>query len=160
MIRTVDPPTTEVHDSVFRIMSYNIGYMSGMTNNEPVRPERTLYESNLASGLRFLDAIDADIIAFQEIDYGSQRSYEIDQEKEIADKLHYPYVARAVNWDKKYVPFPYWPISVHFGKVLSGQSVLSKFPILQQSVDTLSKVASAPFYYNAYYLERLAQVCT
>ncbi len=64
-------------------------------------------------------------MAFQEIDYGSARRYHVDQEERIASAFHYPYRARAVNWDKRYVAFPYWPPSAHFGKIISGQSVVN-----------------------------------
>ncbi|TYP96318.1 endonuclease/exonuclease/phosphatase family metal-dependent hydrolase [Sphingobacterium allocomposti] len=144
-------------DTVFSIMTYNIGYLSGMTNNEPVKRDESLFSANLQQAVGLLGHLKPDIVCLQEIDYGSVRSYLVDQEAELADTI-YPFVARAVNWDKRYVPFPYWPPSVHFGKVLSGQSVLSKFPVTEHLVDTLAQVASVPFYYRAFYLHRLAQV--
>jgi len=145
------------NDSTFSLLTYNIGYLSGMTNNEAVKREQALFNNNLTQAQNLIHQLKPDILCFQEIDYASSRSYEINQEEAIA-KTDYPYVARAVNWDKKYVAFPYWPISMHFGKIVSGQSVLSKYPIEGQTVDTLARVASAPFFYNAFYLERLAQI--
>ena len=53
---------------------------------------------------------------------------------------------------------PYWPPSAHFGRILSGQAVLSRYPIAKNDRIVLEKVASNPFYYNAVYLDRLAQV--
>ncbi|SKB28382.1 Metal-dependent hydrolase, endonuclease/exonuclease/phosphatase family [Parapedobacter luteus] len=144
-------------DTVFSIMTYNIGYLSGMTNNEPVKRDESLFSANLRQAADLLGHLKPDIVCLQEIDYGSTRSYSVDQEAALADTI-YPFAARAVNWDKRYVPFPYWPPSVHFGKVLSGQSILSKFPVTEHVVDTLAEVASAPFYYRAFYLHRLAQV--
>lgn len=47
---------------------------------------------------------------------------------------------------------------MHFGKVVSGQSIISKYPIKKQQRIVLESVADAPFYRNAFYLERLAQV--
>lgn len=141
----------------FSVMTYNIGYLSGMTNNRALHREDSLFKENMERAKALLDSLRPDIIGFQEIDYGSRRSYCTDQEQALAYE-RYPYAARAVNWDKKYVPFPYgWP-SLHFGKILSGQSVLSQYPITEQQADTLSPVLSAPFYYRAFYLERLAQV--
>ena len=52
--------------------------------------------------------------------------------------------AYAVNWDKRYVPFPYWPPVVHFGEMLSGQGVLSKFPILMNKKIVLQKPEENP----------------
>ena len=141
----------------FRILTYNIGYLSGMTNNLPVEKPRSLFEDNMARVLENLSLIDADILAFQEIDYDSDRSYNIDQHAVIGD-LGYRYSAKTVNWDKRYVPFPYYPFSMHFGKVISGQSVLSKYPILEQERIELERNQDNPFYYDSFYLDRLAQV--
>lgn len=158
-VSVVQVDTAALNDSVFRIMTYNLGYLSGLTNNQPVQPAKTLFDTHLKKASDLLRQKNLDIIAFQEIDYGSDRSYNMDQEELLAKAGTFPYVARAVNWDKRYVPFPYWPPTVHFGRIVSGQSLLSKYPIMDQKVDTLSKVQSAPFFYNHFYLERLAQVC-
>jgi len=146
-----------LHDSTFSLLTYNIGYLSGMTNNEAVKRNRSLFDSNLQNAQNLIKQLQPDIVCFQEIDYESSRSYEVNQEEALT-KTGYTYTARAINWDKKYVAFPYWPISMHFGKIVSGQSVLSKYPIESQQIDTLAKVATAPFFYNAFYLERLAQI--
>lgn len=141
----------------FRILTYNIGYLSGMTNNLPLEKPRSLFETNMNRVLENLRRIDADLLAFQEIDYDSDRSYNIDQH-EVIGELGYRYSAKAVNWDKRYVPFPYYPFSMHFGKVISGQSVLSKYPILEQERIELERNQDNPFYYDSFYLDRLAQV--
>lgn len=145
------------NDSVFSIATYNIGYLSGMTNNRPVPKPKSLFETNLQKVKKETKAVNPDIIAFQEIDYNASRSYHINQEEEIAS-LGYNYSARTVNWDENYLPFPYWPISMHFGKVISGQSILSKYPLANQERVVLSRVEDSPFYRDAFYLERLAQI--
>jgi len=144
-------------DSIYSIVTYNIGYLSGMTNNRAVAKPKSLFDDNLKKVIDEFRSLNADIIAFQEIDYASARSYEVNQQNEIA-KLGYNYVAEAVNWDETYVPFPYWPPSMHFGKVLSGQSIISKFTINAHERIILERVADNPFYRDALYLERLAQV--
>jgi endonuclease/exonuclease/phosphatase family metal-dependent hydrolase len=148
-------PTTT--DSTLLVASYNIGYLSGMTNNKAIRAEDFLYNKNLNSAIKHLKNLNADILAFQEIDFNSQRSYHVNQNTVISDSL-FAYSASAVNWDKKYVPFPYWPISVQFGEMLSGQSVVSKYKIENNERIVLQKVKDKPFYYNSFYLDRLAQV--
>ncbi|RZM79172.1 endonuclease/exonuclease/phosphatase family protein [Leptolyngbya iicbica] len=142
----------------FSVVSYNIGYLSGLTNNQAVRPAASLYETNLAAAIAALAPLNPDIVALQEIDLESRRSYQVDQVAALGDALAYPQRAIAINWDKRYVPFPYWPPAVHFGQMLSGQAILSRWPIVEQERIVLSKVASKPFYYNALYLDRLAQV--
>jgi len=144
-------------DTIHSILTYNIGYLSGMTNNLPVEKPKSLYDQNLNKVIYELKKVNADILAFQEIDYKSKRSYFIDQQFELA-KLGYPYYGQNINWDKKYVPFPYYPISTNFGKILSGQSVLSKYPILDMERIELSRNSNSLFFYDSFYLDRLAQV--
>jgi len=145
------------NDSILSIATYNIGYLSGMTNNLPIAKPKSLFDNNLAKVKSVLKPLNIDILAFQEIDFASDRSHDVNQQQEIA-KLGYPYIGQTVNWDKRYLPFPYWPISLQFGHVYSGQSVLSKYPITKQDRIILESVASDPFYRTAFYLDRLAQV--
>ena len=145
------------NDSVFSIVTYNIGYLSGMTNNLPIPKSKELFDDNLTKVLKETKKINPDIIAFQEIDYNASRSFNINQQNEIA-KLGYKYVAEAVNWDKRYLPFPYWPISMQFGKVVSGQSIISKYSLKEHKRVVLVRVKDAPFYRDAFYIDRLAQV--
>lgn len=145
------------NDSVFKIMTYNVGYLSGMTNNQAVKREKKLYDDNLNALKERLNILRPDVIAFQEIDFDAARSFSVDQMEEVSN-LGYRYAAKAVNWDERYVPFPYgWP-SDHFGKVISGQSVQSKYEIKTQDRIVLQRVQDSPFYRDAFYLDRLAQV--
>jgi len=145
------------NDSVFSIVTYNIGYLSGLTNNTSTKNQKSFFDKNLQLVLDQFKIIDADILAFQEIDYASKRSFNVNQQNEIA-KLGYDYIGQAINWDKKYLPFPEFPISSHFGRVLSGQSILSKYKIANQDRFELERDKSNPFYYDAFYIDRLAQV--
>ncbi|MDY0780220.1 endonuclease/exonuclease/phosphatase family protein [Tenacibaculum sp. IB213877] len=145
------------NDSIYSIVTYNIGYLSGMTNNRAIAKPKELFDGNMKKVISEVKKVNPDIIAFQEIDYNSARSYEINQEEEIA-KLGYNYVANGVNWDERYVPFPYWPPSMHFGKMISGQSIVSKYPLKDYERIVLERVADSPYYRDAFYLERLAQV--
>jgi len=145
------------NDSIFSIITYNIGYLSGMTNNLAVEKPKSLFNNNLQTSLTQFKKINADIIAFQEIDFDSKRSYYINQQNEIA-KLGYNFVGETINWDKKYLPFPYFPISMHFGKILSGQSILSKYRIIKQERFPLERNKTNAFYYDAFYIDRLAQI--
>ncbi|PQJ82825.1 endonuclease/exonuclease/phosphatase family protein [Polaribacter glomeratus] len=156
-ILETDSMETPAKDSVFSIVTYNIGYLSGMTNNLPVAKSKQLFIDNMAIVLAETKKINPDIIAFQEIDYSASRSYFINQQEEIA-KLGYGYRAQTINWDERYLPFPYWPISMQFGKVVSGQSIISKYPLKEHQRIVLSRVADEPYYRNVFYLERLAQV--
>ncbi len=142
------------------IVSYNLGYLSGLANNTTAKTDRDFFEANQRQVIAALKQVKPDIVAFQEIDFDSKRSYGVNQAKAIAQGLDLINGAIAISWDKNYVPFPFWPLSAHFGKILSGQAILSRwpFPIQKNSRVVLEKVASNPFYYNAFYLDRLAQV--
>ena len=150
------PLKTEADD--ISLVCYNMGYLSGLTNNQAVERTRQLYDANLATAIAALQSVSPDIVALQEVDLGSKRSFDVDQVAEIATALAYPQQAIAINWDKRYVPFPFWPPSAHFGSILSGQALLSRFPIKRHERLVLQKVPSNPFFYNALYLDRLAQV--
>ena len=150
-------PEKKQNDSVFSIITYNIGYLSGMTNNLPVKKGKVFFDENLERVLAKFKKLDPDFIAFQEIDFASKRSYDVNQQNEIA-KLGYNFVGQAVNWDKRYLPFPEFPIRMQYGRILSGQSILSKFEITHQDRLELKRNATNPFYYDAFYLDRLAQI--
>lgn len=140
------------------IITYNIGYLSGMSNNLPVETNKLFFQSNQNKLISLINRIDPDIVAFQEIDYESRRSFYANQIDSISMKTSLQNTASAINWDKKYVPFPYWPLSKHFGQVISGQSVASRFPIESNEAIVLDKRYDAPFYYKAFYLDRLIQI--
>ena len=150
-------PQSKDKDSVYSIVTYNVGYLSGMTNNLPIAKPKELFDTNLKKVKEELSKVQPDIIAFQEIDYNASRSYEVNQEDEFS-KLGYNYIARGVNWDERYLPYPYWPPSMHFGKVVSGQSILSKYKLKDYERIVLERVPDSPFYRDALYLDRLVQV--
>lgn len=146
--------TTSSNDSTIKIMTYNVGYLSGMTNNSAEWKDEALTVNNYKKLISLLDSITPDLISFQEIDFHSKRSNWIDLHDSLATH-YYPWSVKAINWDNNYVPFPYWPPSVHFGRILSGQSIMSKWELADPKREVLKKVESNPFYYNAFYLDRL-----
>lgn len=150
-------PLKSNNDSIYSIITYNVGYLSGMTNNLPFEKSKSLFTDNMKALKSNLNTVNPDVIAFQEIDFDSDRSFNINQSIEVS-KLGYMNDAQTINWDTHYVPFPYGRPSVHFGKVISGQSLVSKFPINYHKTYTLKRVESMPFLKDAFYLDRLAQV--
>jgi len=135
-------------------MTYNIGYLSGMTNNTANWKDNSFTELHYNQLINLIDTENPDLIAFQEIDYHSKRSSWIDLHDSLTTRF-YPWSVKAINWDNNYVPFPYWPPRVNFGRILSGQSVMSKWELADPQREVLAKVKSNPFYYNAFYLDRL-----
>lgn len=144
----------------YTIVSYNIGYLSGLANNTTEKLERSFYDKNLRRAIAAIKSVNPDIVAFQEIDFSSKRSYGVNQVEAIARATQLYNGATVTSWDKNYVPFPYWPPTAHFGKILSGQAILTNLwlPIQENRRFVLEQVADKPFFYKAFYLDRLAQV--
>ena len=143
----------------YTLVSYNIGYLSGLANNTTERLAQSVYDENLARAIAAIKSVSPDIVAFQEIDFDAKRSYGVDQARAIGEATKLNNGNIAVNWNKNYVPFPYWPPSAHFGRMLSGQAILTRaFTMLENRRLVLERVADKPFFYNAFYLDRLAQV--
>lgn len=152
---SADPNSTA--PDTLTVTTYNIGYLSGMTNNEPVVRSDSLLSANLEQAITLLQNTDSDVIGFQEIDFGSARSGYVQQLDTIATRLGYAAGTKAVNWDERYLPFPYgWP-AVHFGRTVSGQALLSQFPIQDHGREVLPRPDQF-FVRDAFYLDRLAQV--
>ena len=142
------------------IMTYNIGYLSGMTNNLAADTDEEFYSNNEQRAIELFEKYHPTIAGFQEIDFESSRSYDVNQLDAIGIANNYHNSATTVNWDKNYLPFPYWPISAQYGRMLSGQAVLSEFTITSNERIVMEKPESNPAYYNAFYIDRLAQVAT
>ena len=155
--RTYAPaPDTTLPDTL-TVTTYNIGYLSGMRNNEPVVRPDSLFYANMDQAVRFFRKTDPDLVGVQEIDFGGARVAHVDQLDTLAARLGFPTAARAVNWDERYLPFPYGRPAVNFGRTLSGQAVLSRFPIREHVRNVLPRPPQ-PFFRDAFYLDRLAQV--
>jgi len=156
-VRKFDVPERPQKDTL-SVMTYNLGYLSGMANNLPVDMPQELFETNLNRAKSILRSLAPDIIGFQEIDFRSERSQYFQQLDSLAFLGEYSMAYQSVNWDKEYVPFPYWPIKYHFGEMLSGQAILTFYEIEKSETVVLEKPINAPFYYNKFYLDRLVQI--
>lgn len=152
--------SSDSHKNTLTVVTYNIGYASGEKNNQPQKLTKQEVLHNLNTMVALLKDVDADIIALQEVDFSASRTHGIAQWHYLAEKLGMPYAATVVTWNKKYVPWPYWPPQAHFGRILSGQAVLSRYPILKQQHLVFDKPPDNPFWYNWFYLDRIAQKLT
>lgn len=138
------------------VATYNVGYGSGVKNNKDAAT-REETQKNLAEIVAALRRLNPDLIALQEVDFNSRRSFGIDQFRYLAEQLGMPYGAYVVTWNQRYIPYPYWPPRLHFGRVLSGQAILSRFPIRSHETKTLPKPEANPFWYNWFYLNRVLE---
>ncbi|RED93878.1 endonuclease/exonuclease/phosphatase family protein [Marinoscillum furvescens] len=142
----------------FSVLTYNVGYFSGMTNNLPLERSEAFFKENLESGLKTLWTIKPDILGLQEVDFGSSRSFNYNQQDTIAVRLGYKYAYQSINWNKRYVPFPYWPPSLQFGRLLSGQSIISHYQINPIHTITLQRPENQHFFRDKFYIDRLLQI--
>lgn len=149
--------TAEGTPSSLRVVSYNIGYASGMKNNQGAVLQPEEVEANLAEIAHQLEFLRADIICLQEVDFRAHRTFDQDQLQYLAQRLKMPYVAYVITWNKRYIGWPYWPPQRHFGHMVSGQAVLSRYPIEGQDLLSFKKPEEKPFWYNWFYLDRVAQ---
>lgn len=138
-------------------VTYNIGYASGKKNNQPEKLSEQEVKSNLDVIASEIKKLNPDVVALQEVDFASDRTHQINQFEYLAKALNMPYGAYVVTWNKRYLPWPYWPPKVHYGKMISGQAILSRYPIENQRVLEFSKPTENPFWYNWFYLDRVAQ---
>ncbi len=143
-----------------KVISYNIGYASGNKNNKAAPLSEQEVRDNLDNMILELQPLNADIIALQEVDLRAQRTFDIDQLQYLARGLNLPYTAYVTTWNKRYVAWPFWPIRAHFGRMVSGQAILSRYPIIDQQTFTFDKPEENPFWYNMFYLDRIAQRVT
>ena len=151
-------PQVERDPSTLTVLTWNIawGYGWGSEGSGNAKP-RAHFERNLDTMGRVLATLKPDLILLQEADFDSARSHRMDQAERLARQSGLTYVAPAVSWSANYVPFPYWPPSDHFGRVLSGGAVLSRYPLKNNRVELLSKPTENPWWYNLFYLFRFVQ---
>jgi len=135
-------------------IAWNIAYGRGPGDDtDGPWPEET-FTRNLDAIAALILASGADLAALQEVDLGAARSYDVHQGRYLLDRLGWPAMSCVVTWENNYVPFPYWPPDRHFGRMRSGQCLLSRWPIEGATRYRLPQPAANPFWYNWFYLHR------
>ncbi len=117
------------------LVSWNIGY-GGLGEDMDffydggtrTRTSREQTEENLHAIISKLKelSVESDFILLQEVDFGSKRSYGVDQFQMISEALGYKYSSTALNYKSPFVPIP---IGDPLGRVESGVVTLSRYPI-------------------------------
>lgn len=124
-------PDTLLANALYKCVSWNIGY-AGLGQNmdffydggERTRDTEENTRENLVQIGAYLDkASEVDFILLQEVDVGSKRSYEIDQQAYIRRLMPGHKVFYAENYSSFYVPLP---LSEPMGGVGSGLLLLSR----------------------------------
>jgi endonuclease/exonuclease/phosphatase family metal-dependent hydrolase len=138
------------------VLTYNVGFASGMANNRPVTLGQEEGRKNLHAVMSVLAVQQPDLAALQEVDGAARRSFFVDQARELARAADLEHGCFTPNWNKRYVPFPPWPPSVHYGPIYSGLALLSRYPIIDHETIPLPPPAKNPVY-RALYLRRVIQ---
>lgn len=150
-----------VATSTLTVMSWNIAWGFGWGSEGSQKPTGKKGKAEITAALERIGAAiraqNADIVLLQEVDFDSKRSFHIDQAAILARASGLRYFAPAVSWRANYIPFPYWPISAHFGPMKSGGGILSRYPIAANEVQLLPKPPKNLFIYNWFYLFRYLQ---
>lgn len=151
------PNPESVSDSTFTLLTWNLGY-GGLgkevdffyDGGKMVTSPKAHVEKNVAGIKNFLaENKDVDFIMLQEVDRDSKRSWKIDEANEFAKVLPQHNYAFTVNYDVKYLPFPFTdPI----GKVYGGLQTLSKFTPIECKRIALPGITDFPR--KIFYLER------
>lgn len=150
----------EITPPVLKVFTWNMGYAYGLGSEGQGYEQKSadFFKDKIHEMGLLLQKSEADIVFLQEIDFGSKRSAFADQAQNLAEISGYRYVAYAPSWVAHYIPFPYMPVKNHFGKINSGGAILSKYPILKNTVQLLEKPDSNPWWYNLFYLHRYFQI--
>lgn len=144
-------------DSSFSFLIWNLGY-GGLgkevdffyDGGKMVTSPKDHVLKNNAGISSFLAANkNTDFVMMQEVDRNSKRSWKIDQPTEFAKVLPGHNYAFAVNYDVKYLPFPFTdPI----GKVLGGLQTLATYTPVESKRIALPGITDFPR--KIFYLER------
>lgn len=138
-------------------MTYNIGHGQGVKDLPWDWRDAEVTKAQLKEVANVINHLKPDFILLQEVDLDSHRTHRINQAEFLLGQTHYPYSACAIVWDKNYIPFPYWPIKHHIGKVLSSNCIFSKYPLKNHESIIFAKPESNAFWYNWGYIDRGVQ---
>lgn len=136
------------------VMTWNIHYGCGPA----LTVECTETQESI---LGFLDGIAAlirkvnpDIVALQEVDRDAFRTYGIDQLEYLRKKTGLEHGAWTSTWEANWVPHPGLNPRNHIGRIVSGQAILSRFPLRAPKRHRLAQPPANGFVYNLFYLHR------
>ena len=110
------------------ILSLSLAYGLGSPPYPRAAPNAASICDRLDRLIETIVVSGADIALLQEVDFASQRTYDIDQLYYIAAALGWGYAARAVTWECRYLP---WPWRQPSGRLRAGMGVISRYPLIQ-----------------------------
>ncbi|MCB9791814.1 MAG: endonuclease/exonuclease/phosphatase family protein [Alphaproteobacteria bacterium] len=103
-------------------------------------------------------ALQVDVLLVQELDRESDRSGRLDQLRELRLATGLGHAAWVTTWDRSWVPFPlHVHPSQHYGRVWSGQAVLSRLPIAANRSLPMPQPAANGRVHNYFYRQASVQ---
>jgi endonuclease/exonuclease/phosphatase family metal-dependent hydrolase len=147
------PAVLETGEEV-TVATWNIHYGGGPTLEVGRGQSRAEVVENLDAIAAEIRSWDADIVALQEVDRSAIRSYDIDQLAWLQRATGMPYAVWTPTWDARWVPHPGLNPKMHIGRVLSGQAILSRYPLTAAQHVRLPQPEQAGTLYNSFYLHR------
>ena len=142
-------------------MTWNLsyGYGIGSEGTDIYQPmPKDHFESSLHAISELIRFENPDVVLLQEIDFDAKRSHFINELDDLSRKSGLLYRDPIISWNSPYVPYPGLKPSRHFGKVVSGGGILSRFPIEKIAHDLLPKPRENGSIYNYFYLNRYLQL--
>lgn len=136
------------------VVTWNLHYGYGPVLEQGRGASRATVIEHLERVAAQIRALDADIVALQEVDRDSTRAHGIDQLAWLRRATGLPFAATTDVWDARWVPHPAWPPSQHIGRVRSAIAVLSRLPLSGAVRHALPQPAGNNPVYNRFYLHR------
>jgi endonuclease/exonuclease/phosphatase family metal-dependent hydrolase len=155
----VAPASAKPGSAALKIATWNIAYGRGNGTDDDGPWTREQIIEKLDAVAKLIRSADLDIVALQEVDFGSARTHDIDQARYIAEKAGLPYLARITTWQRNFVPYPFGRVDRYFGRIWSGQCLISKYPILSNQRHDLGALRFKPYWYQFFSLDRRVQHC-
>ena len=141
-----------------RFASWNIHWGAGAELQDARRFSRLEVQAHLEKIVALVQEHGVDVLALQEVDRDCLRSAEIDQLTWLRDRTGLEHASFATTWDAAWIPHPInAPPAQQYGRMWSGQAVLSRFPILSQCRHALPQPPRNGRLYNRFYLHRCIQ---
>jgi endonuclease/exonuclease/phosphatase family metal-dependent hydrolase len=135
-----DPATS----GTLAVLTYALAYGLGEQRYGAASLEAATVYDRLDHVVETIATSGADIALLQEVDFASQRTYDIDQLHYIAAALGWGFAARAITWECRYVPYPVWPVGRAMGRLRAGMGVISRYPLVQNRRQRLSQAKTVP----------------
>ena len=152
-----DPKPAEPSGAL-SVVTWNIHFGWGAREDPVGSLSREQVEKNLDGVAVYLKTLHPDFVFLQEVDFDSARTSGVNEMEYLARALDMRWAAPTVTWKKGYLPFPYWPPRAQWGRMLSGQAILSRFPLTEAARLRLPKPANNPFWYNWFNIDRSVTV--